>query len=100
MSDMTFPTRKQSDETAKPGLHSEAPSPHIDALLRALEATDQALEPLTSRGMDGRTASILREIEKSGAISVRTEGEDMWIDVHDKQKALGILDKLAASLSP
>ena len=95
---MTFPTRNTSDETEKAGHYAQAPSPHIDALLRALEATDQALDPMTSRGMDGRTASILREIEKSGAISVRTEGDDLWIDVLDRKKALTILDKLAESL--
>lgn len=95
---MTFPTKKNDDLTAKPGLQTVAPSPHMDALLRALEATDQALEPLTSRGMDGRTASILREIEKSGAIEVRTEGDDLWIDVIDRKRALGIIDQLAKAL--
>lgn len=94
---MTFPTRKSSEEAEKAGLHAQAPSPHIDALLRALEATDKALDPMTSRGMDGRTATILKEIEKSGAISVRTDGDDLWIDVVDRQKALLILDKLAES---
>tara|TARA_Y100000052_G_C2955303_1_gene89671 strand:- start:11020 stop:11316 length:297 start_codon:yes stop_codon:yes gene_type:complete len=95
---MTFPTGKKDDLAEQPGLQTVAPSPHMDALLRALEATDQALEPMTSRGMDGRTASILREIEKSGAIEVRTEGDDLWIDVIDRKRALNILDQLAQAL--
>ena len=95
---MPFPTNDSSRESEKPALHAEAPSFHMDALLSALEATDKALDPLTSRGMDGRTASILKEIEKSGASEVRVEGDDLWIDVIDRSKALGVVDKLIASL--
>ncbi|MAI90779.1 MAG: hypothetical protein CBB65_10085 [Hyphomonadaceae bacterium TMED5] len=69
----------------------------MDALFRILEETDQALEPMTSRGMDGRTASILREIEKSGAIAVQTDGDDLWVDVIDRKKALSIVDALLQS---
>ena len=69
----------------------------MDALFRILEETDQALEPMTSRGMDGRTASILREIEKSGAIAVQTDGDDLWADVIDRKKALSIVDALLQS---
>ncbi|MAP93587.1 MAG: hypothetical protein CMK07_01435 [Ponticaulis sp.] len=96
---MTFPTKKPGEPSDVAKLETVAPAFHMDAILRALEATDELLEPLTSRGMDGRTATILREIEKSGAISVRTEGDDLWIDVVDRSKALSILDRLAKELN-
>lgn len=95
---MTFPTPKKSEENAKPSLQTVAPAPHMDALLRILEETDQALEPMMANGMDGRTASILREIEKSGAISVQIDGDDLWVDVIDRNKAVEIIDKLIAAL--
>lgn len=95
---MSFPSNDSKREAEKPALHAEAPAFHIDALLNALEATDKALDPLTSRGMDGRTASILKEIEKSGAIEVRVDGDDLWIDVIDRSKALSVVDRLIASL--
>ena len=95
---MSFPSNDSNRETEKPALHAEAPAFHIDALLNALEATDKALDPLTSRGMDGRTASILKEIEKSGAIEVRVDGDDLWIDVIDRSRALSVVDRLIASL--
>ncbi len=70
----------------------------MEALLRILEDTDAALEPMTSRGMDGRTATILKEIEKSGAIAVQAEGDEVWVDVIDRQAALAVIDKLIASI--
>ncbi|WP_293612195.1 hypothetical protein [Ponticaulis sp.] len=94
---MTFPTRNGAKPAEQPALRTEAPAAHMDALFRILEETDQALEPMTSRGMDGRTASILREIEKSGAIAVQTDGDDLWVDVIDRKKALSIVDALLQS---
>lgn len=81
-----------------PALRNKAPSPHIEALLRALEATDEQLTPLTQHGMDGRTATILKEIEKTGAIYLRSEDDNLWIDVIDRKKALSVIDKLMAEL--
>ena len=101
---MTFPSkfipknREFDDPGVRPGVRVDAPSPHMDALLRALEATDEALTPLTRHGMNGRTATILREIEKSGAISLRTDEDDLWIDVIDRKKALIVIDKLMETL--
>lgn len=91
---MTFPTRK-SDDAAKDAAHyAVAPSPHVDALLRILEDQDAETEPLMQSGMDGRTATILKEIEKSGAISVRTENGEIWVDVLDRPRALSVIDTL------
>lgn len=95
---MSIIPKKRSEPTAKPTIQSEAPAAHVDALLRILEDTDEALTPMTSRGMDGRTATILKEIEKSGAISVRTQGDNIWIDVLDRKKALTVVDRLIESL--
>lgn len=92
------PNTRQKTDTEKPGMHAEAPAAHVDALLRILEDTDAALSPMMERGMDGRTAQILKEIEKSGAIAVHTEGDNIWIDVIDRKKALGVVDQLIKSL--
>ena len=91
-----IPSTRSKDKEA-PEMRHEAPAVHVEALLRILEDTDAALEPLTSRGMDGRTAAILNEIEKSGAISLRTTGDNIWVDVLDRQKALKVVDALIAS---
>ncbi|MAT33634.1 MAG: hypothetical protein CMK06_07935 [Ponticaulis sp.] len=96
---MSFPRKPKPSEIEPASLQAVAPSPHMDALLRALEQTEQALEPMTSRGMDGRTAQILKEIEKTGAIAVHIDGDELWIDVIDRAKALGVIDKLINSLS-
>lgn len=95
---MSIIPKKRSEQAAQPTIQSEAPAAHVDALLRILEDTDEALTPMTSRGMDGRTATILKEIEKSGAISVRTQGDNIWIDVLDRKKALTVVDRLIESL--
>lgn len=95
---MTFPSRNKSEESAKPAMQTVAPAPHMDALLRILEDTDKALEPMMATGMDGRTASILHEIEKSGAISVQVDGDHLWVDVIDRRKAVAIIDKLIKAL--
>lgn len=95
---MTFPTPKKSEDAAKPAIQTVAPAPHMDALLRILEETDKALEPMTASGLDGRTASILREIEKSGAIALQVEGDELWVDVIDRDKAVDIIDKLMDAL--
>lgn len=92
------PSTRQKADSEKPSMHAEAPAAHVDALLRILEDTDAALSPMMQRGMDGRTAQILKEIEKSGAIAVHTEGDDVWIDVIDRKKALGVVDQLINSL--
>ncbi|MFC6197130.1 hypothetical protein [Ponticaulis profundi] len=96
---MTFPTKTRNPETSRGELHTLAPAPHVDALLRILEDTDRALEPLMLRGMDGRTAAVLREIEKTGAIALTVEGDDIWVDVIDRKKALSVIDKLIARLT-
>lgn len=93
-----IPTSRKRDEE-KPSVVAEAPAFHVDALLSILEDTDKALTPLTTRGMDGRTATILKEIEKSGAISLRTEGDDIFIDVLDRKKAITVIDRLISSLA-
>ena len=95
---MTFPTPKKSEDAAKPAIQTVAPAPHMDALLRILEETDKALEPMMASGLDGRTASILREIEKSGAIALQVEGDELWVDVVDRDKAVDIIDKLLDAL--
>ena len=95
---MSFPSGPRQSVIENAGLQSEAPNPHVEALLSFLEATDQAMNPLTARGMDGRTAAILKEIEKTGAISLQTEGENILIDVIDKPRALGVIDRLIADL--
>lgn len=95
---MSIVPKTRREEAEKPGIRAEAPSAHVDALLRILEETDEALTPMTSRGMDGRTATILKEIEKSGAIVVHTDGDSIWIDVVDRRKALGVVDRLINSL--
>ena len=95
---MTFPTPKKSEDAAKPAIQTVAPAPHMDALLRILEETDKALEPMRASGLDGRTASILREIEKSGAIALQVEGDELWVDVIDRDKAVDIIDKLMDAL--
>lgn len=95
---MSLIPKNQSETNEKPSIRSEAPAFHMEALLGILEKTDAQLTPLTSRGMDGRTASILKEIEKSGAISINTDGDDIWIDVVDRQRALYVVDQLIASL--
>ena len=95
---MSFQGESGRSDADRTGLCSVAPSRHIDALLRALETTDRSLTPITSRGMDGRTASILREIETSGAISVRANGDALRIDVNDRRKVRAILNHLTEML--
>lgn len=95
---MSILPKSTTETSAKPGIRSEAPAVHVEALLRILQDTDDALTPLTKRGMDGRTASILKEIEKSGAIEVRTEGDSVWIDVIDRKRALSVIDRLIAAV--
>ena len=95
---MALIPKNPSESTEKPEIRDEAPAVHMEALLGILEKTDAELTPLTSRGMDGRTATILKEIEKSGAIAINADGDEIWIDVIDRKRALKVVDQLIASL--
>ncbi len=73
-------------------LRAEAPSAHMDAILSALDDTDRSLSALMAHGMDGRTASVFRELEAVGAIALHTGEDGVFIDVLDRTRALALLD--------
>ena len=95
---MSLIPKRDSETDEKPAIQAVAPAVHMEALLGILERTDAELTPLTKRGMDGRTATILKEIEKSGAIDVRIDGDNIWVDVIDRKAALAVIDKLISGL--
>ena len=82
----------------EPSLRTEAPAPHIDAIMKALDATDRAVSPLMDLGMDPRVALILKEMEKAGALLVRNVDGEIFVDVYDKRRAIEFIDKLKAEL--
>lgn len=95
---MSIIPTKSKDRTKDTQLETVAPAPHVEALLSILEETDKELTRLTSSGLDGRTARILREIEKSGAISLTTDGGDLLVDVIDRKRAIAVVDHLISSI--